>query len=321
MVGVRFMDDYQLMLDSEEHAEKSLAALENALAEYELTLNPKKTILQKLPDPVEDRFTSKLSNHGVNGDVAFQEKNIIRFFDRAFRYSKKFPEKPVLHYAVGIIKNIWHTVDARKLTLDLILQAIVVEPGVLRLSMPVLEQIYIEESPSLEALGKVLNIVVETHALRNHSSEVAWALTAYTKFNIKLPSKIVNAVSKMNDDVCALMLLYACDKNICVLGVDSKKRLIKQFDQNLKGSHWLFTYTAYEKKWLSPSDESGIEADELYTFLSDNQISFFDETMIEVSENNVELEERYHSTEYGHFQEQDQDSYEDEDFYRDEDDL
>ena len=47
--GFRAVDDYELLFDDRSGAERALTALEDALAEFELELNPQKTRIVALP--------------------------------------------------------------------------------------------------------------------------------------------------------------------------------------------------------------------------------------------------------------------------------
>ena len=48
------MDDYELLFDDRSDAERALTALEDALAEFELELNPQKTEIVSLPQELEN---------------------------------------------------------------------------------------------------------------------------------------------------------------------------------------------------------------------------------------------------------------------------
>ncbi len=58
--GFRHIDDYELCFDTRSEAEEALAALQEALTEFELALNPSKTQIYELPIPLEKPWASEL---------------------------------------------------------------------------------------------------------------------------------------------------------------------------------------------------------------------------------------------------------------------
>jgi hypothetical protein len=51
--GLRYVDDYELAFESRSAAEEAVSSLERIVSEFELELNPRKTMLQDLPLPHE----------------------------------------------------------------------------------------------------------------------------------------------------------------------------------------------------------------------------------------------------------------------------
>ena len=66
--GHRYIDDYELAFASRAAAESSQALLEDALAEYELTINPTKTQILELPQPFQEAWTHQPSTLAIRSE-------------------------------------------------------------------------------------------------------------------------------------------------------------------------------------------------------------------------------------------------------------
>jgi hypothetical protein len=60
--GLRYIDDYELVFDSESDALAALSRMEESLLEFELHLNPSKTRVFSLPQSLEDSWVAELKN-------------------------------------------------------------------------------------------------------------------------------------------------------------------------------------------------------------------------------------------------------------------
>jgi Reverse transcriptase (RNA-dependent DNA polymerase) len=134
---IRYMDDYEIVAETEGEALHLLAELQNELLKFELHLNPSKTGVYPLPVALEQRWTAPLTQHALDPtDKAFKTQ-VIQFFDTAFDLSIQFPNESVLKYAIGRIANL--TLKAEHaLVEDLLLQSARIQPGTLALVLRII---------------------------------------------------------------------------------------------------------------------------------------------------------------------------------------
>lgn len=275
--GSRFMDDYELVFETRSRAERALASLEEALSEFELELNPQKTVIEELPIPLEDDAIAELRKFPIRLSAKGQRFDLIHFFNRAFALSKQARERPILRYAVGRVNHLKFSKTCGELAQELILQAASVEPGVWPKAIPALLRLHATNSNlPKKPVAKVVNMLVRQQAPRGHSSEVAWSLWASIVFKTDLEEKAVNAVLKMADDACGLLLLHARALNLIPTGAKWKKLSTFVSTPELRGRHWLLAYEAQKKGWLVPTKGTGISADPIFAFLDQNDVEFYD---------------------------------------------
>ena len=101
LVGFRFIDDYEFGFTTRSAAEAALAAIEIALAEFELALNPRKTSIEELPVALDRGWVSSLSGFRFAKLTHATRAELVRYFDLAFELKARFPNETVLSYAIA----------------------------------------------------------------------------------------------------------------------------------------------------------------------------------------------------------------------------
>jgi hypothetical protein len=280
--GFRFMDDYELTFETRTDAEKALATLEEGLAEYELELNTLKTSIVELPLEIESSAIISLRRHTMTGARGIEKSSLIEFFNTAFALANAHPNKAILRFAVGRIRNHKGSNKHPKLTQDLILQCATIEPGVWPQAIPCLQKLHRNNlSLTKEPIKAVVDVTIRQQAPRQHSSEVAWALWAALVFAQPLTLKAIKAVIRMNDDVCSLLLLHLKQEGLANLDAWCMKHLTAMADvAELRGAHWLFSYESVAKGWIVPSGGSYLPSDPVFGFLHGQAVTFYDESVL-----------------------------------------
>jgi hypothetical protein len=100
----RWYDDYEIAFDTNDQAEDALKRLSKELNKFRLRLNPRKTAVVRLPRPAEEEWQELLKHAGSSRFRVPRE--MVAYFDTAFRLREKFPEVPVLLYALAILFNL-----------------------------------------------------------------------------------------------------------------------------------------------------------------------------------------------------------------------
>jgi hypothetical protein len=273
---IRYMDDYEIVAETEGEALHLLAELQNELLKFELHLNPSKTGVYPLPVALEQRWTAPLNQHALDPtDKAFKTQ-VIQFFDTAFDLSLQFPNEAVLKYAIGRIANL--TLKAEHaLVEDLLLQSARIQPGALALVL----RIILANPKSFSRKKKRADLLLGTilrHAPQRHSSEVAWSIWACIILKISLPPECVRAILSMEDSVCALLLLHAGRENLA--NVKRAARVLEAImtPAELYDNRWLLSYEANIKGWVKCPAGDHVAGDSNFGLLKQANVSFYDPT-------------------------------------------
>ncbi|MGH1346668.1 MAG: RNA-directed DNA polymerase [Nannocystales bacterium] len=264
--GFRYVDDYELYFDTLAQAEHALSVLQAVLTEYNLVLNPRKTKIVELPQPLSPEWTRDLRLAGRHVHGRGQRHSLIDLFDAAHVARKQWPDAPVAKYAMGIVGNVtcqstnWEVLQA------LLMQAIAVEPGVIREVLKYLSMgVPAGRNVNRSMVARTLAGVISRHALLGHGSEVAWALWAHIQLGLSLDPASVAAAERMDDDVVLLVLLDAENRGLAT--TTNKGALAARMSAAaLYSGNWLLAYEAARKGWLphthlaSDPDFSGLAA-------------------------------------------------------------
>ncbi len=279
--GFRYADDYELSFTNLRDAENALAELQGVLSTYELSLNPKKTQILELPLPLEDTWGSELGRYPVRSVVSpvGQRNDLLGFFSLAFELAARNRGESVLRYAVARLQNedvhpaAWRTFQ------NCIVGAISAEPSTISAAVGTIYKVAklgghaVAKSP----LAESFETLITSHARRGEGSEVAWALWGALAWKIPLSAEAALSVSKMEDDVVALLALDADENQLFPAGSLDKGSWDKIVNQPeaLKGEHWLLTYESHQQGWL-PS--SAVASHAAFSAMSKAGVSFYDKT-------------------------------------------
>ena len=278
--GYRYVDDYELSFRSLSDAEGTLVELQNILASYELSLNPRKTKIHELPRALDDSWAHTLGQFQIRDGSAVQQRNdIIALFSLAFELAATIREKPVLRYAVARVRgltveeNSWHVLQ------NCLLGAATTEPAALASTFGTLFKVATasNQNVSQSPLAAMLETVILTHAPRAHGSEVAWALWGALAWGLKMSRTVAIAVSAMDDDVVALLALDAETRDLFPAGALNKTAWQLALNQPdvLEGEHWLLAYEANRQGWLSTP---AVAQNPAFLAMNTAQVSFYDRT-------------------------------------------
>lgn len=279
ILGLRYIDDYELTFKSEKHALEARSVLQEALLEYELDLSTPKTVVQSLPQALEDNWVAALNQFQVSTFSAYFETEIIRFFDRAFELAQQNPREGVLKYAAGRVTKMTLSEKQVALVEDLLMQCAQVEAGALSFVLASMLKHPAKNQVALKRRRTMLLQVIEKHAPQRHSSEVAWALWACIAMKLSIPRSALKAALGMEDSICALLLLHAKDGKL----IDEPKDLRRLRDEMnadaLYGPRWLLAYEANVKGWFRfRGAKDYVAQDRNFHFLKSAGVSFYDES-------------------------------------------
>jgi hypothetical protein len=279
--GLRYIDDYELTFKSEAQALEARSILQEALLEFELDLTTSKTLIQPLPQSLEDAWVAALNQFQVSPFSAYFETEIIRFFDRAFELAQQNPREGALKYAAGRVTKMTLTETQVALVEDLLMQCAQVEAGALSFVLASMLKYPAKGRMTLKRRRAMLLQVIEMHAPQRHSSEVAWAIWACIAMKLSIPRSAIKAALGMEDSICSLLLLHAKASKLVDESKDLKSLRNEMHSDALYGPRWLLAYEANVKDWFRfRGGKDYVAGDRNFRFLKSAAVSFYDESKI-----------------------------------------
>jgi hypothetical protein len=276
--GFRFLDDYELAYGSRGEAEEALARLEQALASYELSLNPYKTEIVDLPQAYDDTWTTELAKLPIRTERWRETANdLVALYSRAAEIAMSHPgalayavtrtrEVPIKRFNWPLLQSLAWGAASAELTatarvLDLLQEKAVEAESVI----------------SLDRATDVLESMIRQSAPVGQASEAAWAVWGAITLGASLSDDCSAALSTIDDDFVALLTLDAADRGVvdpAALDDTRWQQLVSEKD-SLDGPHWLLAYEGATKGWLTGASEQ-LAKNQFFKKLRDLGVSFYD---------------------------------------------
>jgi hypothetical protein len=277
--GIRFIDDYEFVVNQRSEAERVVSTLQSILSRYELALNPVKTEIIELPHPIEPLWTSRLRTFvfrdaGTKG----QRTDLTAYFDNAFELARAAPNEGVFKYAIPRLNAVDVEEDNWQIFQYLLSQCVRGEPACLP---QVCDQIFYYQVIS----GRVVDISLWTACLEQtilerlplgQASEALWALWMMKHLGIAMSAAVEVAIGGCEDSPVALMALSMANSGLGNVSSFSRLQAFAE-PSELFGRHWLLCYEGNKQGWLvPPSGVDTLGAHPQFDFLRSQNVSFFD---------------------------------------------
>ena len=257
---LRYVDDYKCYCKTEQEADNFINDLANALEEYRLQLNTKKTSISTLPQPLNEHWVRELKSV-FHPERAPSEREIINLIDLSSDLLIKNPNKSSVRYAVTIIqKKRLTNYKNFKIIFTYIFNLCVLHPYIVDLCDKIIDYAleafpkYREEIKK-EAL-KLIRTLFEEHLPYSRSDVIAWSLFLAIKYDLCISdfSKFSKKILKNKDPIPALICYLYSKKN----GLDPFEftGLIDQVD---KDEWWLYVYEVSRIENKELKDDSEME--------------------------------------------------------------
>ena len=277
--GYRWIDDFELCFATMGEAERALTTLQELLSEYEFSLNPRKTRIAELPEPQEKPGVWTLRRWEFSSaNRARQATDLIGYFDEVFRVLGEHRGEPLAAYAVARLRSVQCLPANWPLLQNFLLQILVTEPSCAR---QVVEVFAVNSAKGLPVVGAGFSAATEVistrHAALGHGSEVAWAIWGSIANKVPLSAETVQAVSRMDDNLVALLALHASDAGLVAAPLDKSRWAALMTTDQLRRENWLLAYEAFLQGWLpSIGSVSHIASDPFFSSLLAAGVSFYD---------------------------------------------
>ena len=210
------------------------------LARYKLTLNIRKTIIAKLPIPINDDWTTELHTKNTHAD-SMNSYQVIHFLDFAVRLSKAHPESSVLKYAVAVISKKKFSEIASRDMMNYVLTLAFHQPALL----PALYSLIVRHQSSFLGSDLIINklvLIVEENAKNHRSDRMCWAIFYLCLLKARISEETLEKVIKTNDIFSILALYYSGNHNERIIEYchSLDKEDLYELDR-----HWILLYQLF----------------------------------------------------------------------------
>jgi hypothetical protein len=281
LIGFRFYDDYELVCRNETSAREVRANLQSCLSEYELSLNQRKTRIVRLPCEIDHTWLTTLRQFRLPDKVKREE--LVDFVNTVFPLAKKYPNDPVLRYALvklvsgTKVGDVWNTYQ------NLLLQIYRSEPGLSRLVAGELLRYEWQGHPIDKLfLERAISDHIAQYASTYATNEIVWALWLAIVFEVQLDESIADKVSSITDNLVAILALDARNRGLFRSSPDTSLWKSKLTEDHIYSRDWLLAYEIAAHGWLPIQDGSDyINKHPCFGALCRSGIRFYDEASYE----------------------------------------
>lgn len=250
---VRSIDDFTCYVESDEKAEEFLMELNSNLKSYELTLNAKKTEIQKLPTTATTEWIVVLNsffigeNYTEESKLVFKYQRLRAYIDLATQLANETNNYSVYSYAIKTISNAYLGKKALSYYIGIIHHLVCMYPYLVHWLDEFVFEIFNVEKETIKAIADdVYDIGKKRKIYEACSFSLYWAL----KYDFPLRHNHIEDSIKSNDCIFLFMsYLKALKENNKeereILFKGKAKALMSEMDK-----YWLFVYEVLPKEEL-----------------------------------------------------------------------
>jgi hypothetical protein len=158
-----------------------------------------------------------------------------------------------------------------------VLDAVAADPSTLAAAFGTLHRVSLLGGHAVPAspLAETFESIICRHAIRGEGSEVAWALWGALAWSVPLSKDAAALVSKMDDNIVALLALDADTSGLFPKGSVDRQLWTNTANQPdvLTSENWLLAYEANRQGWLNCP---AVAADHAFSGMRAAGISFYD---------------------------------------------
>lgn len=239
----RNIDDYECYVESIERAQCFLHDLEEALREFDLPLNHKKTAVLPLPVAMAEKWLHKLNSYLAitNGIISYKEANA--YLDLALSLANDTGDSAVLKYAIKALAGKSLTINAKKLAAQRIMHMSGVYPYLIQLME---ESVFIPLGVGQTEIKAYVDSIYSDSLATHNYEAISYAIYFCLKYDVTLDALDIDWVIARGDCVLLLMTwLYYIKLNHNNRRATQLKPLLaeaKRLKDVDMDRYWLFCY-------------------------------------------------------------------------------
>lgn len=241
----RNIDDYECYTESYEQSQCFLHDLEEALSEYDLPLNHKKTFISALPVAATEKWIHKLNSSLAIAKDIINYKDANAYLDLAIGLANNYGDSAILKYAIKALSSKQLTENAKKLAAQRIMHLSAIYPYLVQLMETYVFGPFDVTIEHIKQYADALYI----DALSSHNYEaISYAIYFSLKYGFTLDKLDIEWVIDRGDCVLLLMTwLYYLKLNRNNIRASDLKQLKTEAKRLMDvdmGRYWLFCYEA-----------------------------------------------------------------------------
>ena len=238
---VRYIDDYSCYVASEEEADEFIAELQTQLRIYDLSLNHKKTKIEKLPMASVEQWIRKINSISIitsYGKVDF--KNCRTYLDYAIEIAQSQNwNASVLKYAIKVLANKLLTDNAKVYEQKTVFHLCLMYPYL----VPLLDSfVFGQCGTSVNEIDQIANRIYDTYSKLKIYEPMSYTFYFAAKYGFEISSADVDKIIETND----VTLLATCSVYYKKRHDKAAIKKLKEFARNLDEEEfeqlWYFAY-------------------------------------------------------------------------------
>ena len=239
----RNIDDYECYTESYEQSQCFLQDLEQALREYDLPLNHKKTSISSLPVAATEKWIHKLNSYLTITKDTINYKEVNAYLDLAISLANDYGDSAVLKYAIKALSGKNLTCNAKQLAARRIMHVSAIYPYLVQLMEEFVFGPFDVSINNIKLYADAL--YVDSCASHNYEA-ICYAIYFSLKFGFTLDKLDIQWVIERGDCILLLMTwLYYLKLNHNNTRATELKPLKKEATRLMEvdmGRYWLFCY-------------------------------------------------------------------------------
>ena len=248
----RNIDDYDCYVDSRDTAQLFLRDLEEALREFDLPLNHKKTKVIELPIGIEKSWKHQLSDLptvGGSGSVEYPQVNT--FIDTALQLATETGDFAIINYAIKKLKGMKLTDNGKKLAAKRFMHMAVLYPYLLYLLD---EYVFSPYGVEMDEIKSLSNTIYRDAARVNDYESMSYSTYYAIRYGFELDAFEDNFEEAQNYVItskdCILLtvtwiyLMEHCHWNRKASLMKTLNRVAMELKSTDMDRYWLFCYEA-----------------------------------------------------------------------------
>lgn len=238
---VRNIDDYTCYVATYEEGQLFLTDLSEQLREYDLTLNHKKTMIEKLPSASVEHWVRKLK---LFTTLAIKDKmklsDVRSYLDLIIDLMKSNKENAaVLTYAIKVFSKKKLLASAEEYYIKMIFHLVIIYPYLVSLLE---EYVFIPFNVHEEEIAKLANLLYQDGIKLKNYEAVSYALYYACKYNFVISTYKFEDAKQSNNCIFLLFSYLYCTKKDNKELVKEHKNYARQIMKKEMDLFWLFIY-------------------------------------------------------------------------------